>query len=72
MLGLERGGPRPTEPSRRGRWDAVGTGFDVLAIGGAVSLVLLGALNLYAISGVGSAFRQLAVAAPGMVLFVVL
>ncbi|HET9770791.1 MAG TPA: FtsW/RodA/SpoVE family cell cycle protein, partial [Acidimicrobiia bacterium] len=56
----------------RGRWDALGTGFDVLAIGGAVSLVLLGALNLYAISGLGSAFRQLAVAAPGMVLFVVL
>ncbi|HEV7534504.1 MAG TPA: FtsW/RodA/SpoVE family cell cycle protein, partial [Acidimicrobiia bacterium] len=72
MLGIERGGPRPDQPSRRRAWDVVNVGFDALAVAAAVVLVALGALNLYAVSGWQSAARQLAVAAPGLVLFVVL
>ncbi|HEV7534952.1 MAG TPA: FtsW/RodA/SpoVE family cell cycle protein, partial [Acidimicrobiia bacterium] len=73
MLGLERGGPRPDEspPRRRGR-DVANACFDVLALGAAAVLVALGALNLYATSGWQSAARQLAVAAPGLVLLVAL
>jgi cell division protein FtsI/penicillin-binding protein 2/cell division protein FtsW (lipid II flippase) len=72
LLGVENGGPRPDQPPRRRRSDIVNLCFDGLAILGAVVLVALGALNLYAVSGWQSAARQLAVAAPGLVLFVVL
>ena len=72
MFGFERG-PRPDEESSpRHRWDAVNSWLDRLAIAAAVFLVLLGALNLYAVEGGGAAVRQLAVVAPGLVLFVVL
>jgi len=72
LLGIENGGPRPDEAPRRRRWDVVNTGFDVLALTAAAALVALGALNLYATSGWQSAARQLAVAAPGLVLLVAL
>ena len=72
MLGIEKGGPRPDEPPRRRAWDVVNAGFDALALTAAVVLVALGALNLYATSGWQSAARQLAVAAPGLVLLVAL
>src|SRR3954453_15036125 len=72
MLGVENGGPRPDQPPRRRRSDVANLCFDGLAILGAVALVALGALNLYAVSGWQRAARQLAVAAPGLVLFVVL
>src|SRR3954454_2447668 len=72
MLRVENGGPRPDQPPRRRRSDVANLCFDGLAILGAVVLVALGALNLYAVSGWQSAARQLAVAAPGLVLFVVL
>ena len=71
MLGLERGGPRQDQPpARRSRWDIANACFDVLALLAAAVLVALGALNLYATSGWQSAARQLAVAAPGLVLLV--
>jgi len=71
LLGIERGGPRPEQqpPHRRGR-DVANACFDVLALLAAVGLLALGALNLYATSGWQSAARQLAVAAPGLVLLV--
>ncbi|HEV7864700.1 MAG TPA: FtsW/RodA/SpoVE family cell cycle protein, partial [Acidimicrobiia bacterium] len=72
MLGVEKGGPQPGEAARRRGWDVVNTGFDVVALVAAVVLVALGALNLYAVSGWGSAAHQLAVVAPGLVLLVVL
>jgi cell division protein FtsI/penicillin-binding protein 2/cell division protein FtsW (lipid II flippase) len=72
MLGIENGGPRPDQPPRRRRWDVVNAGFDVLALTAAAALVALGALNLYATSGWQSAARQLAVAAPGLLLLVAL
>ena len=72
MLGIERGGPRPDQPPRRRGWDVVNACFDGLALLAAVVLVALGALNLYATAGWQSAARQLAVAAPGLVLLVVL
>jgi cell division protein FtsI/penicillin-binding protein 2/cell division protein FtsW (lipid II flippase) len=73
LLGLERGGPRPEEqPRHRRGWDVANACFDALALLAAVVLVLLGALNLYATSGWQSAARQLAVAAPGLVLLVAL
>src|SRR3954464_13746270 len=72
MLGVENGGPRPDQPPRRRRSDVANLCFDGLAILGAVLLVALGALNLYATSGWQSAARQLAVAAPGLVLLVAL
>ena len=72
MFGFERG-PRPDEESSpRRRWDTVNTWLDYLAIGAALFLVLLGALNLYAVEGTASAVRQMAVVAPGLVLFVAL
>jgi cell division protein FtsI/penicillin-binding protein 2/cell division protein FtsW (lipid II flippase) len=69
---IEGGGQRSDEPSRRRRWEIVNACFDGLALAAAVLLLALGALNLYATSGWGSAVRQLAVAAPGLVLFVIL
>ena len=73
MLGFERGAARPEgEPSPRRRWEVVNAWLDRLAIAGALLLVVLGALNLYAISGTGAAVRQLAVAAPGLLLFLLL
>ena len=72
MLGIERGGPRPDQPPRRRVRDILSACFDGLALLAAVLLVALGALNLYATSGWQSAARQLAVAAPGLVLLVVL
>ena len=73
MLGTELGGPRPEEEqSLRRRWDIVNNWLDRLAIAGAIALVALGGLNLYAVEGPGAAVRQLAVVIPGLVLFVVL
>jgi cell division protein FtsI/penicillin-binding protein 2/cell division protein FtsW (lipid II flippase) len=72
LLGIERGGPRPDQPPRRRAWDVVNACFDALALTAAAVLVALGALNLYATSGWQSAARQLAVAAPGLVLLVAL
>jgi cell division protein FtsI/penicillin-binding protein 2/cell division protein FtsW (lipid II flippase) len=72
LLGVEKGGPQPDQPPRRRRWDVLNNCFDGLALAAAAVLVALGALNLYAISGWGSAVRQLAVVAPGLVLLVVL
>jgi cell division protein FtsI/penicillin-binding protein 2/cell division protein FtsW (lipid II flippase) len=69
---IEGGGPQPDEPPRRRRWDTVNACLDGLALAAAVLLLALGALNLYATSGWGSAIRQLAVAAPGLMLFVIL
>lgn len=72
MFGFERG-PRPDEESSpRRRWDTVNSWLDYLAIGAALFLVLLGALNLYAVEGPGSAARQMVVVAPGLVLFIAL
>ena len=72
MLGFERG-PRPDEESSpRRRWDTVNSWLDYLAIAAALFLVLLGALNLYAVEGVGSAARQMVVVAPGLLLFIAL
>jgi cell division protein FtsW (lipid II flippase) len=72
FLGFERG-PRPDEESSpRRRWDTVNSWLDYLAIAAALFLVLLGALNLYAVEGVGSAARQMFVVAPGLLLFVAL
>ena len=52
--------------------DAINTWLDALAVAAALFLIVLGALNLYAVEGGGAAVRQLAVVAPGLVLFVVL
>ncbi len=72
MFGFEKG-PRPDEESSpRHRWDAINTWLDALAVAAALFLIVLGALNLYAVEGGGAAVRQLAVVAPGLVLFVVL
>ncbi|HEV8623498.1 MAG TPA: FtsW/RodA/SpoVE family cell cycle protein [Acidimicrobiia bacterium] len=74
MLGFETGGPWPDDESAspRHRWDVVNAWLDRLAIAAAFFLILLGALNLYAVAGRGAAVRQLAVVAPGVVLFVAL
>jgi cell division protein FtsI/penicillin-binding protein 2/cell division protein FtsW (lipid II flippase) len=73
LFGIERGGPRPDEESSpRRRWEIVNAWLDRLAIAAALFLVLLGAFNLYAVEGRGAAVRQLAVVAPGLLLFVAL
>ena len=73
MLPTERGGPWPEEgQTLRRRWDTVNNWLDRLAIAGAVALVVLGGLNLYAVEGPGAAVRQMAVVIPGLVLFVLL
>ena len=72
MLGFGRG-PRPDEESSpRRRWDNLNSWLDRLAIAGALFLVAIGALNLYAVEGRGTAVRQMAVVVPGLVLFVAL
>ena len=72
MLGFDRG-PRPDdESSPRRRWDTLNSWLDRLAIAGALFLVGLGALNLYAVEGQATAVRQMAVVVPGLVLFVAL
>ena len=72
MLGIEKGGPRPVTREPRRVRDVVNSIFDTTALVGAVTLVALGALNLYAIGGWQSAARQLAVVAPGIVLLMIL
>lgn len=71
MLGIDRGGVQPEEgQSLRRRWDSINNWLDRLAIGGALGLVVLGALNLYATQSMGAAVRQLIIVAPGMALFI--
>ncbi len=72
MLGIEKGGPRPSAPPSPRLRDVVGHVFDTAALLGAVALVALGALNLYAVGGWAVAARQLAVVAPGLVLLLML
>jgi len=71
-LSMERSGPRPSPRERRSPRDLMNGVFDALALIGAVVLVALGALNLYAVGGWSSALRQLTVVAPGIVLLVAL
>ncbi len=73
MFGFDTGGPLDDESaSPRHRWEAVNAWLDRLAVAAAFSLIFLGALNLYAVAGRGAAVRQLAVVAPGVLLFVAL
>ncbi|MCA1845916.1 MAG: FtsW/RodA/SpoVE family cell cycle protein, partial [Actinobacteria bacterium] len=74
MLGLESGGAWPDDDSGspRRRWETFNAWLDRLAIAAAFFLIFLGALNLYAVQGRPAAIRQLAVIAPGVVLFVAL
>ncbi len=72
MLGIEKGGPRPSTPARPRPRDILGHVFDTAALVGAVALVALGALNMYAVGGWPVAARQLTVVAPGLVLLLLL
>ncbi|WP_267594895.1 FtsW/RodA/SpoVE family cell cycle protein [Carbonactinospora thermoautotrophica] len=58
-------------PQRRHR-DVRGRGFDVLALVAAFTLVILGALNLYAAASWSLAVRQLVAVAAGLVLLVLM
>jgi cell division protein FtsI/penicillin-binding protein 2/cell division protein FtsW (lipid II flippase) len=72
LLGIDRVPPPDGESPRRRRWNAINAWLDRLAIAAAGFLILLGALNLYAVESPGAAVRQLAVVAPGIVFYVVL
>jgi cell division protein FtsI/penicillin-binding protein 2/cell division protein FtsW (lipid II flippase) len=72
VLGIENGGPRQHPPPPRPLREVLGSAFDATALVGAVLLVALGALNLFAIGGWWSAARQLLVVMPGIVLLVFL
>ena len=71
-LSMERSGPRRSPPAPRRPRDVLNSFFDGVALIGAVVLVGLGALNLYAVGGWSGALRQLTVVAPGIVLLVAL
>jgi cell division protein FtsI/penicillin-binding protein 2/cell division protein FtsW (lipid II flippase) len=72
VLSVEKGGPRPRASPPSARWERINSFFDTTALLGAVALVGLGALNLYAVEGWQSAARQMVVVAPGLVLLVAL